>query len=167
MVLINCFYNYYCVFEPCVESFLFYFKQVSSTEDAEAQRFPEKNHAVQSSLFNSRQKLLTRQPSEGTELAELLAEHQERQLRSMEGLNHVGLHRKRGSSSIINELHVQTNASHQRLNSNGLQRRLEQVPLNNGTMMPVNPGYGVPSQGNPQVMYSGKVFRCEEEMSSM
>ena len=128
--------------------FCFYFKQVTTTENSEVQGVSEKNHAVQSGSHNSRQKhyLLTRQASEGTELAELLAEHQERQIRSMQGLK-VGMHRKWGSSSRINELHVQTN-------NNGL-RHAEQIPLNNGAMMTVHPGMS--SQVNQYAMHSGKV----------
>lgn len=116
---------------------------------------------VQSGSYSSRYKhgVLTRQASEGTELAELLAEHQERQLRSMQGLN-VGMHRKWGSSSRINELHTQTNLTHQSLNANGLARHLEQIPLNNGAMMTVHAGYGVSSQGNQQVLHSGKNREC-------
>ena len=124
--------------------------------NAENQSLPETNPAVQ----NSRQKhfLHTRQPSEGTELAELLAEHQERQLRSMQGLN-VGVHRKWGSSSRINELHLQTNTTHQSINTNGL-RHLEQMPLNNGTTMPVSSGYGISGQSNQQVIHAGEVYMC-------
>ena len=130
---------------------------MSTTENVETQRVPEKNHVVQSGTFSSRQKhgLLTRQASEGTELAELLAEHQERQLRTIQGLNY-GIHRNWGSSSRINELHVQTSTSHQSLNTNGLGR-LEEMPLNNGTVVSVNTGYGVSSQDNQYVMHSGKV----------
>lgn len=90
---------------------------------------------------------LTRQYSEGTELAELLAEHQERQLRSMQGLN-AGVQRQWGSSSRQNELHLQTNTYTNGLNT----RHMEQIPLNNGTSIPVNAMYSVSSQGNPQVM---------------
>ncbi|KAJ7385730.1 hypothetical protein OS493_013762 [Desmophyllum pertusum] len=125
--------------------------KVSNTEYIEAQRLPEKHHAVQSSSLNTRQKhySLTRQYSEGTELAELLAEHQERQLRSMQGLN-VGAQRQRGSSSRLNELHVQTNT-----NTNGLNRYMEQLPLNNGVTIPVNTAYSVSSQGNQQAIHTG------------
>lgn len=129
--------------------------KVSTTEKSNTQGSPEKNHVVQSGSYSSRHKhgVLTRQASEGTELAELLAEHQERQLRSMQGLN-VGMRRKWGSSSRINELHTQTNLTHQSLNANGLARHLEQIPLNNGAMMTVHTGYGVSSQGNQQVLHS-------------
>ena len=138
--------------------FFFYFKQVTTSENSEVQGVSEKSHAVLSGSHNSRQKhfVLSRQPSDGTELAELLAEHQERQLRSMQGLK-VGMHRKWGSSSRINELHVQTK-------NNGL-RHVEQIPLNNGMTMTVHPR--VPSQGNQYVMHSGKVCyeRKEHSMS--
>lgn len=129
--------------------------QVSNTDHIEAQRLKAQNHAVQSSSSNTRQKhfSLTRQYSEGTELAELLAEHQERQLRSMQGLN-VGVQRQWGSSSRPNELHVQTNT-----NTNGLNTRyMEQMPLNNGALIPANTAYSVSSQGNPQTMHTGKVY---------
>ncbi|XP_078375266.1 centrosomal protein of 85 kDa-like [Oculina patagonica] len=120
--------------------------KVSNTEYIEAQRSPEKNHAVQSSSLNTRQKhfSLTRKYSEGTELAELLAEHQGRQLRSMQGLN-VGAQRQWGSSSRLNELHMQTNTYTNGLNT----RHMEQIPLNNGTSIPVNTAYSVASQGMP------------------
>ena len=131
--------------------------QVSNTEHIEPQRLAEKNHAVQNSSSNTRQKhfSLTRQYSEGTELAELLAEHQERQLRSMQGLN-VGAQRQWGSSSRLHELHVQTN---------GLNTRYkEQMALNNGMLNPANTAYGVSSQGNPaQAMHTGNnSFQCND-----
>lgn len=127
--------------------------QVSNAEHIEAQRLAEKNHAVQNSSSNTRQKhfSLTRQYSEGTELAELLAEHQERQLRSMQDLN-VGAQRQWGSSSRLNELHVQTNTI-----TNGLSTRYkEQMALNNGMLNPANMAYSVSSQGIPaQAMHTG------------
>ena len=126
----------------------------------EAQRLAEKNHAVQNSSSNTRQKhfSLTRQYSEGTELAELLAEHQERQLRSMQGLN-VGAQRQWGSSPRLNELHVQTNTVTTGLNT----RYMEQMPLNNGTLNPANMPYSVSSLRNPpQAMHTGnKSFRYD------
>ena len=132
--------------------FLFYTK-FSNTEHIEAQRLAEKNHAVQNSSSNTRQKhfSLTRQYSEGTELAELLAEHQERQLRSMQDLN-VRAQRQWGSSSRLNELHVQTNTI-----TNGLSTRYkEQMALNNGMLNPANMAYSVSSQGIPaQAMHTG------------
>ena len=123
--------------------------------NAETQSHVEKNLASQ----NSRHKryALTRQQSEGTELAELLAEHQERQLRSMQGLN-VGLHGKWGSSSRINELQVQTNTSHPCLTTIGL-RHLEQIPLNNAaTLISGSHGVGMSSQNSQQVMHTGKKY---------
>ena len=127
--------------------------QVSNTEHIEDQRLAEKNHTVQNSSPNTRQKhfSLTRKYSEGTELAELLAEHQERQLRSMQGLN-VGMQRQWGSSSRLNDLHVQTNTI-----TSGLSTRyMEQIPLNNGTLKPANTAYSVASKGNPaQVVHTG------------
>ena len=135
------------------QHFHFILNQVSNTESTEAQRPPEKNHAVQSISLSTRQKhsSLTRQHSEGTELAELLAEHQGRQLRSMQGLN-LGAQRQWGSSSRLNELHLQTNTL-----SNGLNtRHMEQIPLNNGTFIPANMAYSAPSQVNPQAMHTGK-----------
>ena len=123
--------------------------------NGETQSHVEKNLASQKSRH--KRYALTRQQSEGTELAELLAEHQERQLRSMQGLN-VGLHGKWGSSSRINELHVQTNTSHPCLNTIGL-RHLEQMPLNNGaTLISGSHGVGMSSQNSQQVMHTGKKY---------
>ena len=126
---------------------------VSNTDHIEVQRLPEKNHAAQSSSLNTRQKhfVLTRKHSEGTELAELLAEHQERQLRSMQGIN-AGMQRQWGSSSRLNELQVQANA-----NTNGFNRYAEQMPLNNGSVIPVNTAYSVSNQATQQAIPSGKV----------
>lgn len=70
----------------------------------------------------------------------------------MQGLN-VGAQRQRGSSSRLNELHVQTNT-----NTNGLNRYMEQLPLNNGVTIPVNTAYSVSSQGNQQAIHTGKVY---------
>lgn len=129
--------------------------KVSTTESDE---MPEKNHILQNGSASGRQRSIsvTRQASESTELADLLAEHQERQLRSMQGLN-VGVHRKWGSSSKMNELHVQTNLPIQSFNPT-VVRHLEQIPLNNGATMAVHPGHGLFRQDNQQVMQSGAPF---------
>lgn len=121
--------------------------------NAETQSHVEKTLTSQNSTH--KRYALTRQQSEGTELADLLVEHQERQLRSMQGLN-VGLHGKWGSSSRMNELHVQTNTSHPCLNTIGL-RHLEQMPLNNGaTLISGSHRVGMPDQNSQHVMHSGK-----------
>lgn len=82
--------------------------QVSNTDHIEAQRLKAQNHAVQSSSSNTRQKhfSLTWQYSEGTELAELLAEHQERQLRSIQGLN-VGVQQDQ-MNSMYRQIQIPT-----------------------------------------------------------
>ncbi|XP_022781815.1 centrosomal protein of 85 kDa-like [Stylophora pistillata] len=101
--------------------------KVSNTDHVEVHRHPEKNQAAHSGTLKTRQKHVTRKYSDNTELAELLAEHQERQLRSMQGLN-TGIQQPWGSSLRLNELHMQTNAS-----DNGLTGFTGQMPLNNGT----------------------------------
>lgn len=101
--------------------------KVSNTDHVEVHRNPEKNQATHSGTLKTRQKHVTRKYSDNTELAELLAEHQERQLRSMQGLN-TGIQQPWGSSLRLNELHMQTNTS-----DNGLTGFTGQMPLNNGT----------------------------------
>lgn len=140
-------FNLNCMFFFCIP--------VSTTENNE---IPEKDNILQNSSSNGtrRHATLTRQPSERSELADLLAEHQERQLRSKQGLN-LGINRKWGSNSKVNELHIQTNLPQQSLNGNGV-RHFEQLPLNSGATMAVYPGKGIFSQGNQQIMQSGKIF---------
>lgn len=101
---------------------------VSNTDHVEVQRLPEKNQAVNSGSLKTRHKHTTRKYSDSTELAELLAEHQGRQLRSMQSIN-TGIQQPWGSSSRLNELHIQTNAC-----DNGFTGYTGQMPLNNGTV---------------------------------
>ncbi|XP_027052530.1 centrosomal protein of 85 kDa-like [Pocillopora damicornis] len=86
---------------------------------------------------------MTRKYSDSTELAELLAEHQGRQLRSMQSIN-TGIQQPWGSSSRLNELHIQTNAC-----DNGFTGYTGQMPLNNGTVIQAShtmpTGMSVPS----------------------
>ena len=57
----------------------------------------------------------------------------------------VGVIRRWGSSSRLNELHAQSNTITSGLNT----RYMEQMPLNNGMLNPANTAYSVSSQGNP------------------
>ncbi|KAK2570958.1 Centrosomal protein of 85 kDa [Acropora cervicornis] len=129
--------------------------KVSTTQNND---MSEKDNILQSSSSNGswRHASLTKQTSERTDLADLLAEHQERQLRSKQGLN-LGMNRKWGSNSKMNELHIQTNLPQQSLNGNGV-RHFEQIPLKGGATMAVFPGQGIFSQGNQQIMQSGVPF---------
>lgn len=129
--------------------------KVSTTQSDE---MSEKDNILQSTSSNGswRHASLTKQTSERTELADLLAEHQERQLRSKQGLN-LGMNRKWGSNSKMSELHIQTNLPQQSLNGNGV-RHFEQIPLKGGATMAVFPGQGIFSQGNQQIMQSGVPF---------
>ncbi|XP_058952462.2 centrosomal protein of 85 kDa-like [Pocillopora verrucosa] len=117
--------------------------KVSNTDHVEVQRLPEKNQAAHSGSLKTRHKHMTRKYSDSTELAELLAEHQGRQLRSMQSIN-TGIQQPWGSSSRLNELHIQTNAC-----DNGFTGYTGQMPLNNGTVIQAShtmpTGMSVPS----------------------
>ena len=69
----------------------------------------------------------------------------------MQSLN-AGMQRQWGSSSRLNDLHVQTNT----VTSGLTTRYMEQIPLNNGTLKPANTAYSVASKGNPaQLVHTG------------